>query len=143
MWIFPAEVFSRPENNLSKVDLKDYAGFVYLITRKSDGKKYVGQKQFWEVLRRPPLKGKIRARVSKVESQWKTYFGSNDEIKADVLALGEGAFTREILRLCKSKSEMNYFEAKEIFARDAILVPDYYNKWVNAKIRPNQIKSWK
>lgn len=116
-----------------------YEGFVYQITRMSDGKSYIGKKGFWKAVVKKPLSGKTRKRHSKVESDWVDYFGSNDVLKTEVQMEGRDGFRRDILHLCSSKSEMTYFETKEIFARDAIISDQYYNSWVVAKVSRNQL----
>lgn len=113
-------------------------GFVYEITHKTTGRKYIGQKRLWIQVTKPPLKGKTRKRRSKKESDWQSYYGSNDQLKTEVVEQGGDAFDRKIIHLCASKAEMNYKETKEIFLRDAILRDDYYNQWVCCKVSRNQ-----
>ena len=69
----------------------------------------------------PPLKGKSRKRIVIKESDWQTYYGSSDEVKALVEDIGEGGFKREIIHLCKSRGVMSYMEAKEQFDREVLL----------------------
>ena len=85
----------------------EYEGFVYLITNKTTGQKYVGKKLTKFKTTKPPLKGKKNKRRGTKESDWKTYYGSSDRLNADVAALGEDKFTREILYLCKGRGEMS------------------------------------
>jgi len=96
----------------------DIEGFVYVITDKRNGKKYVGKKRFWSVTRKPPLKGKKRKRVIRKESDWMKYYGSSDLVNQLLVEHGEDNFHREIIHLCKTKGEMSYLEAKEQFNRD-------------------------
>lgn len=119
--------------NQEVTECPEAEGFVYLITRKSDGKAYVGKKTLRFKKRQPPLKGKKRPRISWIESDWRTYWGSSAALSADVALLGEDAFTREILHLCQYRSEMSYLEAKEQFARD-VLTGNYYNGIIAVKI---------
>lgn len=86
-------------------------GFIYLITRKSDGKFYIGKKHCWQTRRKPPLKGKIRKRVIKSESDWRTYRSSSGWLQEDIARLGEDAFTFKILKWCESEWELTYWEA--------------------------------
>ena len=96
----------------------DHIGFVYIITNLSNNKKYVGKKLLQFKRRIPPLKGKTRKRTVVKESDWQSYFGSSDEVKALVEEFGEDNFHREILHLCSTKGEMSYLEAKEQFERN-------------------------
>lgn len=111
-----------------------YTNFVYLITHIETGKFYVGKKQFYSERSKPPLKGKVRRRRSVQESNWRSYYGSCVELSADVLGYGEDAFTREIIHLCKSKSEASYLEAKEQFDRDVLFRKDSYNGNICVKV---------
>jgi len=106
-------------------------GFVYEIENTITGRKYIGRKYFTQTCYRQ-VKGKRKK--GRKESDWKTYFGSNETLKEDVEILGEDKFKRTILHLCKSKSHCSYMETKEIFARDALLSDEYYNQWVTCKI---------
>ena len=48
---------------------------------------------------------------------------------------GTERFHREMVRLCKKKAEMSYYEAKLQFDTDCILKPDeYYNEFIGCKI---------
>jgi hypothetical protein len=112
-------------------------GFVYLITRKSDGKFYIGKKRL-KFKRSKVIKGKKKR--FEVDSDWRTYYGSSDALKEDVKTLGEAAFHREILHVCKSLSECSYRETEEIFARRALLREDCYNSWCSCKIHAAHVR---
>ena len=120
-WIFEERTF------LSE-DINDLYGFVYCITNKSTGKKYIGRKYFWS-FRKPP--GKTR-RV-KQESDWKKYYGSCPELKDDIKKYGKEIFSREILSLHKTKGTCNYEETKQLFLNNVLSeslddgAPAYYN----------------
>ena len=109
-------------------DIGDHFGFVYLITNKSNGRKYIGRKYFWS-FRTPP--GKKR-RV-KQESDWKKYYGSCPELKEDIKKYGKESFSRSILSLHKTKGECNYEETKQLFLNNVLKesldsgIPAYYN----------------
>lgn len=114
--------------------------FVYLITNLVSGKKYVGKKSMYSTVTRPPLKGQKRNRKITKESDWKKYFGSNDEIKSDVKELGVDSFSREILHWCGSKAVATYLEAKEQFDRDVLLRKDFYNSWIDITCNASHLK---
>jgi len=138
MWYYNNEAYEPSEE-----DLKEWVGFVYVITDKSNNKMYVGKKTFWSKRTLPPLKGKTRKRRSVVESDWKSYYGSSDLVKQLLLEAGEQNFHREILYFCKSKGEMGYLEAKEQFDRNVLLDDSYYNGIINCKIHRSHVKSLK
>jgi len=118
---------------------EDCEGFVYLITNTTNGKMYVGKKLAKFKKTRPPLKGRINKRRSKVESDWKDYWGSSDHLLADVAQLGEDKFTREILYICKSRGVMSYLEAREQFERRVLESNDYYNGIINVRVGGSRI----
>jgi len=114
-----------------------YVAFVYLITNKVTGRKYIGKKLF-KFTRSTKRKGK---KVKKqVDSDWLDYYGSNKELNEHVELYGKEKFKREILYICKSKGEASYLEAKEQFARDALMTEDYYNTWIMVRVRKSHIK---
>jgi len=77
----------------------------------------------------------------KAESDWLTYYGSNDELIQDVKTLGKDMFTREIIRMCKNKGECTYFEAKYQYEFDVLLNPEqYYNSWIMCKVHRKHLQ---
>lgn len=135
MWYYKGKEFTSDM-------IGELKGFVYIIT-SPDNKHYVGKKLFHSTRRLPPLKGKTRRRVKIVESDWKNYFGSSDEVKDLVSTKGKDKFNREILHLCNSKGEMGYLEAKEQFDRGVLLCDSYYNGIINCKIHRSHVKRLK
>ena len=122
-------------HELQDEELEDFVGFVYKITNTTNGRIYFGRKLLTKAKTLPPLKGMKRKRRSRVESDWREYWGSSKEVLEDISLLGPNCFTREIIRLCKSKSEMSYYEVKYIVEGDALLYPDrFYNGNIMCKI---------
>lgn len=114
--------------------IEDFYGFIYVITNNINNKKYIGKKQALTKLKRKPLKGKKNKRIQIVETDWKTYTSSSVELNADILKYGKENFTFEIIRFCKSKSELAYFEAKEQFDREVLLSDNFYNGIINLRV---------
>ena len=117
----------------------DCEAFVYLITNNTNGKMYVGKKLAKFKTTKPPLKGKKNKRRGTKESDWQTYWGSNDHLKEDVVKLGEDKFTREILYMCPSRGVASYLEAKEQFDRKVLLSDAYYNGIINVRVGGSEI----
>ena len=109
-------------------------GFVYLITRKEDGKFYIGQKKILKVEKRPPLKGKVRKRKIIKQSDWRTYCGSSADLKADIAELGKDAFTFEIVEFCETKWMMSYEELRLQMLNNVLLTNRSYNGIVNVRL---------
>ena len=114
-------------------------GFVYLITNTTNNRKYIGKKLAKFKKTKPPLKGKKNKRRSKIESDWREYWGSSDHLIADVEKIGEENFTREILYMCESRGLMSYLEAKEQFDRRVLETDDYYNGIINVRVGSSKI----
>lgn len=115
-----------------------YVAFVYLITNKLTNKKYIGKKLFY-FSKSKTVKGKKKK--IKVESDWKEYWSSSEEVQKDVKELGEQNFTREIIRLCENKGSASYFEAKEQFINEVLENPDlWYNGQIQVRVHRTHIK---
>ena len=116
------------ERTFNSSDVRDYFGFVYLITNKSNQRQYIGRKYFWSFRTPPGKKRKV-----KQESDWKKYYGSCPELKEDLKRYGKEIFKREILSLHTTKSTCNYEETKQLFLNNVLSEalddgsPAYYN----------------
>jgi len=124
---------------------EDCVGFVYLITNKTDNRKYIGKKlakfaktTYKTVKLKNGTKKKKKIR-GKIESDWLTYYGSSIELNKDVERLGEESFTREILYFCKSKAECSYIEAREQFSRKVLETEEYYNGQISVRVHKSHI----
>jgi hypothetical protein len=111
-------------------------GFVYLIENLITGRKYIGRKYFTAAGYKQ-VNGK-RKKIRK-ESDWKEYYGSNEELKEHVNLYGKDLFHREIMRLCTSKGEMSYFEAKYQFQYDVLESDQWYNTWIQCKVHKKHL----
>ena len=106
-------------------------------------KKYIGKKLFWNTRKLKPLKGKTRRRTQVVESNWKNYYGSNEELQQLVENSHAQRFEREILHLCTKKGIMSYLEAREQFDRNVLLSDEYYNNFIGCKIHGKHVAGLK
>lgn len=109
-------------------------GFVYLITNLTNNKKYIGCKMLQKVIKRKPLKGKKNKRYETVESDWKTYTSSSNELNKDIESLGKENFKFEIIDFAYSKSHLKYLEAKYQFDNDVLLSESWYNGIINLRV---------
>jgi len=109
-------------------------GFIYVITNTVSGKKYIGKKQMKSVKKLKPLKGKKNKRHFDVETDWREYMSSSNDLQADIVALGKDKFKFEIVKLCNSKWELSYFESKMQFEANVLLSENYYNGIINCRI---------
>ena len=117
---------------------QDVIGFVYLITNTTNDRKYIGKKLARFKKSRPPLKGKKNRRRYTVESDWQDYYGSSDELTADIEQIGTENFKREILYYCYSKGECSYIEAREQFRHRVLESDEYYNGHIRVRVHKSQ-----
>jgi hypothetical protein len=120
--------------NLSIDENKLPYGFIYIITNTVTNKRYIGKKQIKSVKKLKPLKGRKNKRHFDVETDWKTYTSSSNELNEDIKTYGKDKFTFEIVHLCESKFELAYYEAKLQFNHDVLLKEGYYNGIINCRI---------
>jgi hypothetical protein len=130
-WLFESnEIEALPE---------DCVGFVYLITNLTNDRKYIGKKLARFKTSKPPLKGRKNRRRGTKESDWREYYGSNDELNKDIEQLGTENFQREILYYCNSKAECSYIEAREQFRHKVLETPQYYNGHIQVRVHGSHI----
>jgi hypothetical protein len=134
------------QNQLVETLPEDCVGFVYIITNTTTGRKYIGKKlakfaktTYKTVKLKNGTKKKKKIR-SKIDSDWREYYGSSPELTKDVTLLGTDFFTREILFYCKSKAECSYIEAREQFSRRVLESNDYYNGHIQVRVHGSHIK---
>ena len=125
-------------NEFTESMIEKYIGYVYLITNKTNNRQYIGKKLFWFSKTRT-IKGKKKK--EKVLSDWQSYWSSSEELKKDVMELGEENFTREILYLCSSKGTMSYLELREQMDNRVLENQQvWYNGFVGGKIHRSHVK---
>ena len=120
-WRFNGEIFESS-------DIQDYFGFVYHIHCNETNRSYIGRKYFWSFRKQGG-----KSRRTKMESDWKKYYGSCPELKEDVDKYGRENFTRTILSLHKTKGKTNFEETRQLFFHNVLTeglddgTPRYYN----------------
>jgi hypothetical protein len=134
------------QNELVEELPEDCIGFVYLITNLTTGRMYIGKKlakfskTTYKVVKLKNGNKKRKKIRSKIDSDWREYYGSNDQLNKDVLDLGTEKFRREILYYCTSKAECSYIEAREQFTRRVLESDEYYNGQISVRVHGSHIK---
>lgn len=146
MWTYK----NQPIQSIDEIP-PDTLGFIYRITHEN-GKFYIGRKilssnRKVKLTKKekllPENKRKTFKRVIK-ETDWKTYWGSNDELKADIKRFGEDKFTREILCFCTTKTDVSFYEMYFQVKLDVLFENAYNNHIANTKFfrgRINEVAS--
>jgi len=116
-------------------DINEYQGFIYVITHKATGKYYIGKKFYWSKKTRPPLKGRKNKRHYRVESDWKNYWGSSNNLLIDIKKFGKKNFKREIMINCYTKFECAYEEMKMQVLNNALFDENCYNEVISVRLR--------
>jgi hypothetical protein len=128
--------------NDESFDSTQYEGYIYMTTNLETNRSYIGKKNFFhknnvklgkkELAALPITRGRTKTTKLVVKSSdWKTYYGSANEIKEDLKKYPKDKFVRVILKLCKSKKELTYFECKYLFQYGVL---EDSSRWVNDNI---------
>ena len=130
MWLYNNSPIQIPPENA--------IGFVYIITNLQNDKKYIGKKifHFSKTIQKNLKKKKV-----KVESDWKTYNGSNEDLLNDI-KINNPELKKEIIEICYSKSSLSYLEAQMQFTLNVLLDPSYYNNWISVRVTRRHLLSY-
>ena len=129
MWLYKNKEINSIEDMPA-----DTFGFVYLVTHTPSGKKYLGKKQLISNRTLPPLKGQKKKRKIQKESDWKTYYGSQTEVKQLVKESKDKLeFVREIIIFTSTKKQLTYFETKLQFVNEVLENDEYLNSNILGK----------
>jgi hypothetical protein len=107
-------------------------GFIYLIINEKENKLYIGKKKTISE-RRISVAGRKNKKRVVTPSNWKTYYGSSDALKKDVLRLGKDSFRRVILGAYEELHSVNYGEAELQFIMKVLDEKNKY-EWYNGNI---------
>jgi hypothetical protein len=153
MWLYQNEVIESIEQMP-----EDTYGFIYQVTHLPTNRKYIGKKVLYfernvklgkrelEALKeerkakgiggRAPSKKKVTK-----ESDWKTYYGSQAEIKELVSKGKKSDFSREILKFVDNKKHLTYYECKYLFIYEVLENnEEYINDNILAKFYSKDFK---
>jgi len=121
----------------------EHYGFVYIITNLETNKFYIGKKAFIHNKKKKLTKKEIAehtgagrkptTRVDKVDSGWKSYYGSSKELLADVKLLGEDKFERVIIHFAKNKKQLTFLELQEQIIHNVLFTDNSYNDNIAGK----------
>ena len=112
-------------------------GFVYMTTHKPTGKSYIGKKVLFHNQKKKLGKKELAALTGIVgrrpsyklivkESDWKTYYGSQKDIKQLLVEGKKDEFERIILKCVQSKKQLTYFEIKYQMLYEVLEKPDEF-----------------
>ena len=114
-------------------------GFIYRVVHIPTGKTYIGKKVLFhqkkvkltkkELLEYTHVAGRKPAyKLAMNESDWKTYYGSQKDIKEYITQGKKEEFKREIIQFVNNKKLLTYFETKWLFINGVLEHPDmFYN----------------
>ena len=127
-------------------------GFIYMVTHKPTGKSYIGKKilHFTKKVKLGKkelenLQGVVGRRpsykISVKESDWKTYYGSQIDIKKLLVEGGKDDFKRTILKCVSTKKQLTYFETKYQMIYQVLEKPDeFFNDNILGKFFTKDLK---
>jgi hypothetical protein len=142
MWLYKGKEI----NELSDMPEPQPFGFIYEVTHLPTGRKYLGKKQLISVQNKPLgkkelalLTDKRASKKKKVvkESDWKTYYGSHQEVKSLIKEGKQSEFSREILIFVPSKKLLTYYENKFLFINEVI---EPHTNYINDNIEGRYFK---
>ena len=138
MWLYNNEVVETIEDIPANT-----FGFIYITTHISSGISYIGKKSLYHNVKRKLTKKELaeqtgRGRKSTTEtiqkeSDWKTYYGSEDFIKQRIKEKKQDEFKREIIHFVENKKMLTYFECKYQFMYGVIENENYLNSNILGK----------
>jgi len=112
----------------------EHFGIIYKITSNITGKYYIGKKQLWSTIKRPPLKGKTRKRKVTKPSDYQSYYGSSEEFKKEIEQHGKQNFIREVLAITSCKWEQAYLELMFQLSHGVINSDQAMNGIINVRL---------
>ena len=138
MWLYNNKVVETIEDIPANT-----FGFIYITTHIPSGMAYIGKKSLYHNVKRKLTKKELaeqtgRGRKSTTEtiqkeSDWKTYYGSEDFIKQRIKEKKQDEFKREIIHFVENKKMLTYFECKYQFMYGVLENENYLNSNILGK----------
>jgi hypothetical protein len=139
MWLYN----STPISTIEDLPPSTF-GFIYITTHIPTGKKYLGKKSIFHTLNKKLGKKELaeqpitrgRAKTTKQiikESDWKTYYGSEEFIKQAIRNKQHDEFTREIIHFVTNKKQLTYYECKYQFTYGVLESDEFTNSNILGK----------
>jgi hypothetical protein len=133
MWIYKGQIIESAE------DLpRDVVGFIYVMTNKESGRRYIGKKYIYSERKKSLTKKEIALLENKrlkkwktviTESDWLTYTSSSKDVNEEIKNGQE--FYREIIEFTYSKIQTTYLEVKLQFVYNVLESDEWYNGNIN------------
>jgi hypothetical protein len=136
MWLYNLKQINTLEDIPNNI-----FGFIYITTHIPSGKKYLGKKSIFhtinkklgkkEIAQQPITRGRSKTTKQIIkESDWKTYYGSEEFIKQKIKEGKQDEFTRSIICFAPNKKLLTYYECKYQFSYGVL----EDEKWMNTNI---------
>jgi len=137
-WYYNGECLYEPPEG--------YYGFIYVIY-DDKGKSYFGKKAFLHqtkkvLSKRARVVSGTRKRIERgvKDSKWLDYWGSCKELLKYIEERGNtNGFRRTILKLCKDKASLSYWEIVYMINNNVLFRQDCYNGNVGGKFFKGKI----
>jgi hypothetical protein len=116
------------------IDENKHFSIIYCTTNNITGMKYIGKKQLWSKLTKPPLKGTKRKRKVTKPSDYLKYYGSSEQLKKDLEQYGTENFTREVLDIASCKWESAMLELLYQLHNNVLNSDEFLNGIINIRL---------
>lgn len=121
-----------------------YYGFIYLIV-DDKGNKYWGKKAFTHkkktaLSKKARVGTRKRVKVQQVDSKWMSYWGSCKPLLEYIKNRGgTHGFSRYVLKLCKNRSALTYWETHVLFENRVLFREDTWNGHILSRFYKGKI----
>lgn len=120
-----------------------FYGYIYVIT-DDKGKKYFGKKAFshrkkTKLSKKARKVTRKRIKISSVDSGWLDYWGSCKPLLEYISENGTKGFKREIIKLCKDRQSLAYWEISTLITEKVLFRDDTWNGNISGRYFKNKI----